>query len=333
MKRREFIVKTSISIGAGGATAAAPLTAKASNRKRIAWAAALTLERIDANTSDKMIKSVISRMKGTLKGKPDLICLPETFIYNQVPKRPPSIDQAAKADEHLKPFQEFANENQCYVVCPLLTQEDGRVYNSAVFIDRNGERMGAYHKMHPTTGELINGIMPGPDTPSVFQTDLGTIGAQICFDINWQDGWQKLSQAGADIIVWPSAFPGGRMLNAMAWLTRAYIITSTRPFPPRIIDMDGEDIDTGGRFEPFAMAPINLEKAFIHIWPYTKQLDAMKEKYGQSVRVKKYHLEDWATVESLSDELAIQDALNEFEIPTHKQHIDTANQEQNKHKA
>ena len=333
MKRREFIIKTSVTVGAGAATVTAPQAASASTRKRIAWVATVTLERIEANTSEKMINSVISRMKGTLKGKPDLVCLPETFIYNQVPNKPSPKEQAAKASEHLKPFQHFASENNCYVVCPLLTEEDGRIYNSAVMIDRNGERLGAYHKMHPTTGELESGIMPGPKTPTVFQTDIGTIGAQICFDINWQDGWQKLSQAGANIIVWPSAFPGGRMLNAMAWLTKAYVITATRPFPPRIIDMDGEDIDTGGRFEPFATAPINLEKAFIHIWPYTKQLDALKEKYGQSVRVKKYHLEDWATVESLSDELAVQDLLDEFEIPTHKQHIEIADKEQKKYES
>jgi predicted amidohydrolase len=329
MKRREFIIKTSVSFGAGAA--AAPIAVNAASKKRIAWVASITLERIDADSPEKMINSVISRMKGTLKGKPDLVCLPETFIYNQVPNKPSPKEQAAKAGEHLKLFQEFASENNCYVVCPLLTEEDGNVYNSAVFIDRNGERLGAYHKMHPTTGELESGIMPGPKTPTVFQTDIGTIGAQICFDINWQDGWQKLWKAGADIVVWPSAFPGGRMLNAMAWLTKAYVITSTRPFPPRIIDMDGEDIDTGGRFEQFAMAPINLEKAFIHIWPYTKQLDALKEKYGQQVRIKKYHLEDWATVESLTDDLAVQDLLDEFEIPTHKQHIDTADQLQQKH--
>ncbi|MBZ0255505.1 carbon-nitrogen hydrolase family protein, partial [bacterium] len=267
MKRREFIIKTSVTIGAGAA--AAPIPAKASTRKRIAWVAALTLERIDSNTPEKMIHSVISRMKETLNGKPDLICLPETFIYNHVPNKPSPKEQAAKAPEHLKPFQEFASDNNCYVVCPLLTEEDGRVHNSAVFIDRNGERLGAYHKMHPTTGEIEGGIMPGPKTPTVFQTDIGTIGAQICFDINWQDGWQKLWKAGADIVVWPSAFPGGRMLNAMAWLTKAYVITATRPFPPRIIDMDGDEIDSGGRFEQFALAPINLEKAFIHIWPYT----------------------------------------------------------------
>ncbi len=331
MKRREFIIKTSVTIGGGAA--AAPMNAGATGAKRIAWVAALTLERITADTADSMIKSVISRMKATLKGKPDLVCLPETFIYNQVKTKPSAIDQAAKAGEHLKPFQQFASDNNCYVVCPLLTEDEGRVYNSAVFIDRNGGRMGAYHKMHPTVSEIEKGIMPGPETPTVFQTDIGTIGAQICFDINWLDGWQRLSQAGADIIVWPSAFPGGRMLNAMAWMTKAYIITPTRPFPPRIIDINGDDINTGGRFEPFALAPINLEKAFIHIWPYTKQLDALKEKYGRRVQVTKYHLEDWAMVESLSDGLAVQDTLNEFEIPTHKQHIQTADELQRKHKA
>lgn len=323
MKRRQFIASASAAGLAPNAVAAAPKP-----KKRIAWIAALSIDDIRNVSSQGMIHRVLQRMKETLRANPDLICLPETFIYNQDPDRPSAAEQAARASEHLKLFQDFAGENQCHVVCPLLSEENGKVYNSAVFIDRAGEIMGAYHKMHPTVSEIDRGISPGPSQPHVFQTDIGTLGAQICFDINWNDGWSRLSEAGCDIIFWPSAFPGGRMLNAMAWMTKAYIVTATRPLPPRIIDMNGEELDSGGRFQSWALAPVNLQKAFIHIWPYTKQLDELKAKYGEAVHVAKYHLEDWAIVECLADELDVHELLKEFDIPTHKRHIQIADERQ-----
>ena len=88
--------------------------------------------------------------------------------------------------------------------------------------------MGEYRKMHPTIGEMERGISPGTLEPPVFHTDFGAVGAQICYDIEWDDGWQWLRKAGAEIVLWSSAFGGGQALNAIAQLNKYCIVSSTR---------------------------------------------------------------------------------------------------------
>ena len=77
------------------------------------------------------------------------------------------------------PFAEFASRHHCYIVCPTYTKQDGRYFNSVVFIDRQGKVWGKYRKMHPTTGEMDQDITPGPIDPPVFQTDFGIVGWRL----------------------------------------------------------------------------------------------------------------------------------------------------------
>jgi predicted amidohydrolase len=254
--------------------------------------------------------------------QPDIVCLPEVFPFLKVSPRPPL---AKIAETPLGPISErfaaWAKTNHCYVVCPIYTQQDGRFYNSAVVIDREGNPLGEYRKIHPTVGEMENGIAPGPLDPPVFQTDFGTIGVQICFDINWHAGWHRLRDAGAEMIFWPSAFCGGQMLNALAWVTKCCVVSSTRFDPTKICDITGEDIASSGRARHWVCAPINLERAFLHGWPYWQKYDEVQAKYGRRVLIRHFWEEGWSILESRSPEVKVADVLREFEFLTHEQHI------------
>ena len=69
--------------------------------------------------------------------------------------------------------------------------------------------------------------VPGALDPPVFQADFGTIGIQICFDVNWSSTWAKLKQKGAEILFWPSAFAAPRHLSALAWQNQFYVASAT----------------------------------------------------------------------------------------------------------
>lgn len=333
ISRRNFLAAASATVGSAviaHSTSASDAKPSLEKRQNV-WIASISLDRMEAGSVDEMVNNVIHRMEGTLVDQPDIICIPETFPYQSVPNSPPMKEIAEVVPGKIVTrFAEFARQHHCYVICPLNTKEGETYYNSAVVIDRQGNVLGAYHKIHPTVDEIESGVTPGPLQPPVFKTDFGTIGIQICFDVNWPEGWRALRKAGAEIVFWPSAFPGGRMHNALAWMNKTYIVTSTWPTPTRIIDITGEEIASSGRFEHWVCAPINLEKAFIHIWPYTEKIDALRAKYGQKVRVSKMHLEDWAIIESVSPELPIKTALAEFEIPLHEEHIQKAHEAQEK---
>ena len=114
--------------------------------------------------------------------------------------------------------------------------------------------------------------------PSVFQTDFGKIGLQICFDIEWDQSWAHLRKMGAEIVFWPSAFAGGQMVNSKAWRHKYVVASSTRKNTSKICDITGETIAQTGIWDKnLYCAPVNLEKVFLHTWPYVQQFDAVRE--------------------------------------------------------
>jgi len=198
-----------------------------------------------------------------------------------------------------------------------------------VVIDHAGKLMGEYRKIHPTEGEIEDGIRPGPLNPPVFKTDFGVIGVQICFDIQWSDGWKKLSAAGAEIVFWPSAFGGGRLVNTKAWQNKYCVVSSTWKGTTKICDVTGEEIARTGHWNPhWVCAPINLEKAVLHTWPYVKRFKEIEAKYGRKIRIQNWHEEEWTVIESLSPEVKVATILQEFNLKTHHEHIQSATRRQ-----
>jgi hypothetical protein len=209
----------------------------------------------------------------------------------------------------------------CYIICPIHTRKGGKVFNSAVLIDRKGEIAGQYDKIHPVSSECEKGVSPGKTPPPVFKTDFGIIGIQICFDCNWTDEWKSLKEQGAEIVFWPSAFPAGRMLPSLAWLFKYYVVGCSWRDPAAIYDMTGDLIAESGQWEHWAFAKLNLEKAFLEIAYYNKKLNEIKKKYGRKVIIKYYHPEDWVTLESNSPEIRIKPILDEYELVPHWDYI------------
>ena len=289
---------------------------------REVWIATVSQHGLSADTSAQMVKTVLAILEKSKPYHPDVICLPEVFMTTYVRERKPLAEAADMSGELLKEFMAFARTAQCYLICPLYTRENGKIYNAAVVIDRQGNRIGEYRKMYLPDDELQAGLTPGPLQPSVFKTDFGVIGIQICYDINWNDAWQSLRQQGAEIIFWPSAFAAGQALNAKAWQNKAVIVSSTNKDTAKICDITGETVaQTGAWNRNLICAPVNLEKAFLHTWPFVQRFDEIRAKYGRKVRIVNYHEEEWSIIESLSPDVRVKDIMAEFELRTYEQLI------------
>jgi predicted amidohydrolase len=288
--------------------------------------ATVAQEGIRASTPQAMIQRMLQRMERAAKVAPDVICLPELFPFSNLDGKAPDVAQVAQEGigPILQPFAKFALEHHCHVICPVYTKRQGHYYNSVVFLDRSGNLLGDYHKIHPTTSEMEAGVSPGPVTPSVFTTDFGRVGAQICFDIQWDDGWQALQKAGAEIVFWPSAFAGGQMINARAWNHRYCVVSSTNKDVSKICDVTGDEVAATSRWHHWASATINLEKAFLHTWPYVNRFDDVVAKYGPGIRIRTCADEEWSIIESLDPAIRVQDVLREFELRTMTEHLEIA---------
>ena len=323
LSRRNFIEKATVT---AGLTALGTQTLFGKSNEfspaqvslpREVWIATVSQEGMSADTCENMVDQILALLDKKTGHRPDVICLPEYVMVNRVRQRIRTLDERVNiSDELLKKFDNYARANRCYMIVPAFIKEDGKIYNAAVVIDRNGNRMGEYRKMHLPEDEVQAGYAHGQLNPPVFKTDFGTIGIQICYDCNWHDGWKALQEQGAEIVFWPSAFPGGRMINAKAWDYKYIVVTSTWG-RSKICDIVGDEIAATGNWEKnYICVPVNLEQAFSTTWPYSRQFDEIIAKYGRKIKITAYHDENWAIFESLSPDVRVNDVLNEFNIKT-----------------
>jgi predicted amidohydrolase len=264
---------------------------------------------------EENIEAVRALLEAACALRPDIVCLPETFASTGVvyqgaeevaqPVPGPITDVAAGA----------ARRHSTYVICPLLEERGGRVYNSAVLIDRRGQVAGVYEKIHPVTSRsdytmLEHGVIPGSEA-KVFETDFGRLGILICFDINWPKEWAELKRRGAEIVFWPSAYSGGFPLQVYAFLHHYTVVSSTHS-DARIIDVTGEIIERAGRASPIASAQIDLEKGVFHGDFNWTQIEPLQARYGRDAIVRILHDEALMTIESQREGLTVAHIIEEM---------------------
>ena len=176
-------------------------------------------------------------------------------------------------------MQNKAKELRCYIECCLMEPCGDKSWNTAWFIDRNGEILGKYRKRYLTFRHLGKDGLPGEDLP-VFDTDIGRIGIQTCYDIGFRDGWAELANQGTDLIIWNSAYDGGSLLRAYAAHNMTFIVSSVWSDHAQIIDPLGRIIARSSRWDGWAISQVPLDMEIFHL---DKQI-GMPENYERSSR-------------------------------------------------
>ncbi|MBS1576452.1 MAG: carbon-nitrogen hydrolase family protein [Bacteroidetes bacterium] len=346
--RRNFIKNSSLGLSVGVAGVSLPtfgttgINETKRSARQICVASVDLWELWPDATRESRIKRVLERMQNLVDIQPDLVCLPEMFDTSWVDEEIP-INEMAEDEKNPGPvtgsIAAFARKNKCYVVCPLVTKKKGNFYNSSVLLDREGKIAGVYHKIHPTASEIIpndgfkgGGVIPGAIDQPVIETDFGKVGMQICFDANWDDGWDNFKKKGADIVLFSSQFPGGRMLNYHALKNNYYIVSSTGE-DARIIDKSGNDITATTEFVRYVWATINLEKVNVAVWPANERIPDLFKKYGNRIQVRAWSTSDIITIESLDPQLKVLDVLKEFNIRAQTDELKYETEVQNKYRS
>lgn len=141
--------------------------------------------------------------------KLDLVVLPEFFstgIDDNAFINNPENRDGGEVIEFMKETAKRFNTN---IVCGSVIIEDGgKRYNTAFVVDRNGNVVGEYRKIHLFGyfgGNEDTYITPG-EKPFVVELDFARVGVSMCFDIKFPMLYRKLIKMGAEIIVSPSAW-------------------------------------------------------------------------------------------------------------------------------
>lgn len=337
ISRRKFLRETALTTGMASVSSLGLIScaktglSPGKNSGHEVWIAGVSQLGLKANTADLICEKILGILKDVIIYQPDFICLPEAFPFENIEQKLSLAEKAEISQKALDQFAEFARQNNCYIICPVYTTGNGAIYNSAVVLDRKGEKTGTYNKIHPTDGEIDEGITPGALFQPVVPTEFGPVGIQICFDINWIDGWKMLREQGVKIIFWPSAYGGGITVNTKAWQYRCIVASSTHKGTSKLCDINGETITQTGLWnQNLYCGPVNMEKVFLATWPYVYRFKEIRNKYGRKVRITTFHEEEWSVIESLSPDISVNDILKEFELKTYEEHISSAESLQNK---
>ena len=143
----------------------------------------------------------------------DLAALPETFTY---------LGRSAGRTRAAEPvsgpttarLSALAHDRGIWILGgSVLEAADGRVYNTSVLLDRDGELVARYRKIHLYDVEL-------PDQPPIRESDTFTPGDRlvthpieearlaltICYDLRFPELYRDLMVLGAEVLCVPSQF-------------------------------------------------------------------------------------------------------------------------------
>jgi predicted amidohydrolase len=227
----------------------------------------------------------------------DLAILPETSITGEA-----EGDALARsvpfAGQVQDVFTRKAREHGCYIVVPtylLDSKEKKLCSNAAVLVGRKGEVMGTYRKIHLVVS-LERGTMEGGSTPGdalpVFDCDFGKLGIQICYDMDFADGWTELARKGAELIAWPTQSPQTSQPAFRAREHRCYIVSSTWRNNASIFEPTGKIAAQIKPPQSILVHELDLSYALL---PWSSKLrngEAFRQAYGGRAGFNYYEDED-----------------------------------------
>lgn len=118
-----------------------------------------------------------------------------------------------------------ANVNVVVGLCEKFPRTTGTMFNTQLFIGRNGQLLGKHQKIMPTVGERLVHAGGYGDTLQVIETDVGRVSGLICGENSNPLAIFALAAQGTQIHVasWPNHFSRNEhaMVDAVTFATRS----------------------------------------------------------------------------------------------------------------
>ncbi len=148
--------------------------------------------------------------------EPDLIALPENFLYLRAEGDRPGFSEDAETGEHVGLLRSLARELGVWLLAgsiPERIEGSDKIHNTCLLLGRRGDLHAAYRKIHLFDVTLPNGVElkesrhvePGSEVVTA-DTDMCRVGLTVCYDLRFPELYRKLTKAGAEVIFVPSAF-------------------------------------------------------------------------------------------------------------------------------
>ncbi|MEZ5162731.1 MAG: carbon-nitrogen hydrolase family protein [Fimbriimonadaceae bacterium] len=166
---------------------------------------------------------------------------------------------------------ESVNKNDIMVVVGTIAKDERRLRNIAMLFEP-GKPVRAYYKCHLPYMGVDRFVVPGDNIP-VFDTRLGKIGMNICFDLRHPEPFRIMGMRGADLILLPTNWPDAphterdALCRARAVENKVFFASCNRTgdengfeFRGRsgIYDFEGRELATAGTEDEVIIADLDL---------------------------------------------------------------------------
>ncbi|GLI36124.1 carbon-nitrogen hydrolase [Desulforhabdus amnigena] len=147
-----------------------------------------------------------------------LLIFPEmwscSFVYSR-------LREMAETTPHvLERFQEWGRRNEMVLVGSLPERDGDAVFNSSYVIDRTGEIVGKYRKIHLFSYNREHEYFGRGEKSVVCSTSVGRLGIMICYDLRFPELARRLALDGAEILCISALWPTTR-INHWSLLLRS----------------------------------------------------------------------------------------------------------------
>ena len=185
---------------------------------------------------------LIARMvkEAATVGKADVAVFPEDCYYDVDSPDPAKVASPEGLDGFfVTQMCRLAKQYHINIVAGSFHRlaENGKYYNTELFINREGEIIGSYDKIHLMKAmnyDESEQVEYG-DHLSVFDTDIGRVGMMVCYDLRFPELARSMVLDGADIIFVPAFWPAGNplpprvdhwdtLVNATALYNLTYVV-------------------------------------------------------------------------------------------------------------
>lgn len=168
---------------------------------------------------DKNVESIIVAMKEASQNNADILLLPECFITGY--DLPMTYDKSISDDDtSISKIRETAKEYQIGVVLTAFTKGDKQPQNAAFVINKSGEILLKYSKVHTCDFADEKTVESGKEF-KVCDFEGIQLGIMICYDREYPESARVLMLKGAEVILVPNDC-GSMRPRIQALSTRAY---------------------------------------------------------------------------------------------------------------
>ena len=247
-----------------------------------------------SSTPARNMKLWCEKIDAAGKLKLDVVCLGEAILQVGTSKGGADVAQPIPGPD-TKRLGAAARKNNIWVVAGLTERDGDALYNTAVLIDRKGRLAGTYRKVHLPREEWKKGVTPGREYP-VFETELGKVAIQICYDWFFPEAAEIFALRGAEILfapTWGNTLPdkGGRVDGENVFRVRArdnglYMVPCVYDGSSMVIDPLGRILATSrGAHEGVYWAEVDLARReplwWVGHWRSIGPRHRMTETYRQ----------------------------------------------------